>query len=100
LAGNAQFTIKGRLGVDPATIYELRVLKVSKDHREILIAQAHGSVLGASSTSKLEDGVLPVRFEEYGDNSYRIIPEKPLAQGEYALSVRGNVMDLYCFGVN
>ena len=100
LTGNAQFVVKGRLAVDPTTVYELRLLKVAKDHREILMTQAHGTILGASSTSKFDEGVLPVRFEEYRANSYRITPEQPLAQGEYALSVRGNVMDLYCFGVN
>jgi len=100
LPGSAQFVVKGRSAVDPATVYELRLLKVSKDHREIMMTQAHGTIVGGSATSTIDDGVLPVRFEEYGTNSYRITPERPLPPGEYALALRGNVTDLFCFGVD
>ena len=57
-------------------------------------------MLGGSATSKLSDGALPIRFEEYGGTSYRITPEQPFAPGEYALLLRGVVNDLYCFGVD
>jgi len=33
-------------------------------------------------------------------NSYRIVPEHPLAPGEYALAFRGMVTEIYCFGVD
>jgi hypothetical protein len=82
------------------SLYELRLLKVSKDHREILMTLAHGTVVGGTATSKLDEGSLAIRFEEYGANSYRITPEQPLAPGEYALALRGVVTELYCFGVD
>lgn len=77
----------------------MRALKGSKGRREFM-NQGHFSVLGGSSTSNLDEGAVHIRFEEYGDNSYRITPDKPLPPGEYALSVRGAVTDLYCFGVD
>jgi hypothetical protein len=100
LPARAQFVVRGRSALDPSSRYELRLLKSSKDHREILMTQGHGTMLGGSATSKLSDGALPIRFEEYGGNSYRITPEQPLAPGEYALLLRGVVNDLYCFGVD
>ena len=70
------------------------------DHREFVMTQAHGSILGGSATSNPEEGAVAIRFEEYGANSYRITPDKPLAPGEYALAARGLVSELYCFGVD
>jgi len=86
--------------MDPASRFELRLLKASKSHREILMTQGHGTLLGGSATSKLDEGALPVRFEEYGADSYRITPMHPLAAGEYALGSPGFVTQLFCFGVN
>jgi hypothetical protein len=100
LPANMQFVVKGRSAVDPSSLYELRSLKIKKDHREILMTQAHGTLIGGSATSTLDEGVLLVRFAKYGDNSYRITLDKPLPPGEYALALRGNIMDLYCFGVD
>ena len=97
---SAQFIVRGRSPVDPVSRYELRVLKSSKDHREILITQGHGSVFGGGATSSMDEGVLPIRFEEYGVNSYRVTPDRPLAPGEYALGIRGMGTELYCFGVD
>jgi hypothetical protein len=96
----SKFVVRGRSSLDPASLYELRVLKFTKDHREILMSQAHGTVFGASSTSNLSDGAVSIRFEEYGVSSYRISTQQPLPPGEYALAIRGVVSDLYCFGVD
>jgi len=96
----AQLVVRGRSSVDLSFRYELRLLKTSKDHREMMMTQGHGTVLGGSATSKLDEGALPIRFEEYSENSYRITPQQPLARGEYALQLRGVVTDLYCFGVD
>jgi hypothetical protein len=96
----SKFVVLGRSSLDPASLYELRVLKFTKDHREILMSQAHGTVFGASSTSNLSDGAIPIRFEEYGTSSYRISTQQPLPPGEYALAIRGAFTDLYCFGVD
>jgi hypothetical protein len=100
LPGNAQFVIRGRSLVDPLSLYELRALKVSKDHREILMTQGHGTIVGGTATSKLDEGEVPIRFDEYGASSYRITPLQPLPRGEYALALRGSVTELYCFGVD
>jgi hypothetical protein len=100
LPASSQFVVRGRLALDPASLYELRLLKTSKNHREVMMTQGHGTIFGGSATSNLDEGALPIRFEEYGENSYRITPEYPLARGEYALLLRGVVTDLYCFGVD
>jgi|SRR5579862_3911306 len=100
LTADAKFVVKGRAPIDPASRFELRLLKASKDHREILMTQGHGTLLGGSATSKLDEGALPVRFEDYGADSYRITPAQPLAPGEYALGTPGFVTQLFCFGVD
>jgi hypothetical protein len=95
----AHFIVRGRSPLDPASRYELRLLKASKDHREFMMTQGHGSVFGGGATSSVDEGALSIRFEEYGTNSYRITPEHPLPPGEYALAMRGMVSELYCFGL-
>ncbi len=100
LAGTAQFIVRGRAPIDPLSRFELRALKASKDHRDFVMTQGHGSVFGASATSNPEEGAVAIRFEEYGASSYRITPVQPLAPGEYALAMRGLVSELYCFGVD
>jgi hypothetical protein len=98
LPASAQFVVRGRVNVNPATIYELRLLKGSKSHREFVLSQAHGSIVGGAVNP--EEGAIPIRFAEYGSSSFRIIPQQPLAPGEYALVVRGRYSQLYCFGVD
>jgi hypothetical protein len=100
LPANARFVVKGRASIDPASRFELRLLKASKTHREILMTQAHGTLLGGSATSKLDEGAVSVHFEEYGADSYRITPVQPLAPGEYAFGTPGYVTQLFCFGVD
>jgi len=110
MPANAQFIVRGRSPVDPMSLYQLRVLKSSKDRREIVITQGHGTVFGGSATSSMDEGAIPIRFEEYGSNSYRITSVQPLPPGEYALATRGLVSikarvqlgrsELYCFGVD
>ena len=100
IAAAAQFVVRGRASIDPLSRFELRALKGSKDHREFVMSQGHGTILGGSATSNPEEGAVAIRFEEYGANSYRMTPDKPLAPGEYALAMRGLVSELYCFGVD
>jgi hypothetical protein len=99
-AVTAQFVVRGRAPIDPSTRFELRKLKGSKDHREFVMAQNYGTLLGHSGTSNPERDDVAIRFEEYGANSYRITPVTPLDHGEYALAVRGSISELYCFGVD
>jgi hypothetical protein len=98
LPASAQFVVRGRVNVNPATVYELRLLKGSESHREFVMSQAHGSIVGGAVNP--EEGAIAIRFEEYGTSSFRIIPEQPLAPGEYALMVRGRYSQLFCFGVD
>jgi hypothetical protein len=99
VAAIAQFVVRGRAPIDPLSRFELRALKGSKDHREFVMTQGHGSILGGSATSNPDEGAVAIRFEEYGGSSYRITPDRALAPGEYALTARGFVSELYCFGV-
>ena len=78
LPASAQFAVRGRANVNPATLYELRLLKGSKSHREFVMSQAHGSIVGGAVNP--EEGAIPIRFEQYGTSSFRIIPEQPLAR--------------------
>jgi hypothetical protein len=98
LPATAQFIVRGRTVIDPVSRFELRALKGSKDHREFVMTQGHGSILGGSATSNPSEGAVPIRFEEYGANSYRITPEGPLEPGEYALALRGFVSNFTALG--
>lgn len=100
LPGIAQFIVRGHDHIDPASLYELRPLEASKDHREFVMTQGHGSIFTGAKMSNLDQHAVPVRFEQYGSSSYRMIPEHPLPPGEYALAVRGRFSELYCFGVD
>lgn len=104
VAANQQFVVRGRAPIDPLSRFELRALKGSKDHREFVMVQGHGTafVFTASGTATANpvEGAVSIRFEEYGSNSYRITPDHPLPPGEYALAVRGPTTELYCFGVD
>jgi len=97
--GSTTFIVRGRSPMDPETHYELHELKASKHRREFMMTRAHGTLLGGQATSALEEGDIPIRFENDGADSYRITSASPLKPGEYALSLRG-LTDLYCFGVN
>jgi hypothetical protein len=100
MPATAQFIVRGRSPLDPLSRFQLRLLKSSRDRREIMITQGHGSIFGGGATSSMDEGAIPIRFEEYGANSYRITPERPLPPGEYGLVLRGMASDLYCFGVD
>ena len=98
LASNAEFVVKGRSMTDPQTRYSLKLLKVSRDHRQYTVIQGH-AVVFSGSTSTDEESV-PIRFEDYGATSYRIVPQRPLEPGEYAFALKGASSDIYCFGVD
>jgi hypothetical protein len=100
VADTAWFVVRGRAPIDPSSRFELRKLNSSKDQREFVMSQSYGTVLGHSGASDPEKDDVAIRFEEYGANSYRITPVKPLNPGEYALAVRGYISELYCFGVD
>jgi len=85
---------------DPNTLYVLRTLKKKGDKRELIMLESHGPLALGGTTSNLGEGVLPVAFEKFGEHSLRVVSEKPLLPGEYALSRRAGMMDLFCFGID
>jgi hypothetical protein len=95
-----QIIVRGHDHIDPASLYEFRRLEASKDHREFVTTQGHGSIFTGAKMTNLDQQALQVRLEQYGSSSYRIIPEQPLPPGEYTLAVRGRFSELYCFGVD
>ena len=86
--------------VDPATMYVLRVLKKKGDSRELVMTESHGPLALGGTTSNLAEGVLPVNFEKFGEHSLKIVSQNPIPPGEYALSHRSGMMDIFCFGVD
>lgn len=86
--------------VDPDTLYVLRALKASGSKRELVIVESHGALGLAGTDANLAGGVIAVRFERLGESSLKITPDRPLPPGEYALSRRSALTDLFCFGVD
>lgn len=86
--------------VDPNTLYSLRTLTKNGDKRELVMTESHGPLGLGGATSNLAEGVLPVTFEKFGEHSQKIVPEKFLPPGEYTLSRRAGMIDLFCFGVD
>ena len=70
-------------GIDPNTFYALRLLHNKKDKREIIFMMGHATPIGASTSSDLASGVLPVEFSKYGKSSYKVTTPA-LKPGEWA----------------
>jgi hypothetical protein len=85
---------------DPNMLYVLRTLTKKGDKRELVMTESHGPLGLGGATANLAEGVLPVTFEKFGEHSLKIVSEKPLPPGEYALSHRAGMMDLFCFGID
>lgn len=86
--------------IDPTTLYVLRILRGKGDKRELVMTESHGPLGLGGATSNLAEGVRPVTFERFGEHSLKIMSEEPLPPGEYALSRRFGMTDLFCFGVD
>jgi hypothetical protein len=103
VTGDGAFIVRSAMAamaVDPNSIYVLRVLAKRGSKRELVMVESHGPLALGGTDSRLAEGVVPVHFERYGDNSLRITSEKPLPAGEYALSKRAGLVDVFCFGVD
>lgn len=89
-SGEQQFVVRSfaaaASSLDPNTLYVLRTLKKKGDKRELVMTESHGPLGLGGATSNLAEGVLPVTFEKFGEHSLKIVSEKPLPPGEYALS--------------
>jgi hypothetical protein len=86
--------------VDPNTIYVLRALKAGGSKRELVMLQSHGPMGMGGADANMAEGVIAVHFEKYGANSLKMAADQPLPPGEYAVSVRQAMVDVFCFGVD
>jgi hypothetical protein len=84
-------------GIDPESLVSLEVLKVSKDHREVVAARA-GS-LGLSSKSTSGEFTRPLNFSKYGQQSVKLSSAEPLAPGEYVITTRRE-RSAFLFGID
>jgi hypothetical protein len=85
--------------IDPDTLYVLRVLREGSHKRELVMTESHGPLALGGTTSNLAEGIVPVTFEKIGQYSLKISPGA-LPPGEYALSKRFGMADLFCFGID
>lgn len=97
-----EFVVRSPLAtssVDFNSFYVLRSLTSKGKKRELVIARSHAYVGVAGGVSNLAEGELPVTITKYGTHSLKITPAKPLAPGEYALSMRAAFQNLFCFEI-
>ena len=96
----AHFFVKLAIGdQDPATIIHLRKLVAGKDDRRIPYMTIRGSLVPFSGMKheRPPDDSIPFTVQKYGAGSLEVIPNVPLAPGEYAF-VTANPAQ--CFGVD
>jgi hypothetical protein len=96
-----QFVVRSMLAassIDFNTIYCLRQLDQKKKSRQLIIMSGHASPIGASTSTNLAQGVLPVEFARYGTSSLKLTIGS-LPPGEYAVS-RVYAQVVFCFGVD
>lgn len=93
-----QFVVRlNATGIDPDTLVNLDVLKVSKDHREVVIAKAGSLGLNAKSTSG--ESQRPLNFSKYGEQSLKLSPAEPLGPGEYVITTKLG-QSAFLFGID
>jgi hypothetical protein len=93
-----QFVVRlNATGIDPDTLVNLDVLKVSKDHREVVIAKA-GS-MGMNSKSTSGESERPLNFSKYGEQSLKLSPAEPLGPGEYVITTKLG-QSAFLFGID
>jgi len=96
-----EFVVRSELAwsdFDPNARYSLRHLDAKKKQREVVIMTGRFGPLGSSTQTTVAQGVLPVEFSKYGNNSFKL-RAGPLPPGEYAVScIRRQTA--FCFGVD
>ena len=97
---DVQFIVSLPQRTDPHTI-QFFVLRQRKDRRELVEQESNRpSPLGfGQSHNVIDRSEVPIEIQKYGESSYRLIPSKPLAQGEYAFSFSTNNV-AYAFGID
>jgi hypothetical protein len=84
-------------GIEPDTLIELNVLKVSKDQREIIMEKV--GAMGMSSKSSNGETLRTLNFAKYGEQSLKISPAAPLEPGEYVITTMGGQSG-FLFGID
>jgi hypothetical protein len=86
---------------DPTTIIKLLKLEPAKKARTLSLATASANMIpfsGHKSDTARNDG-LPIHVQRFGKDSFEIVPDQPLAPGEYGFS-SGTTTSMQCFGVD
>jgi hypothetical protein len=84
-------------GIDPETLVNLNVLKVTKGRREVVIAKAGSMGMNARSTSG--ESLRSLNFSKYGENSLKLSPATPLEPGEYVITTKFG-QSAFLFGID
>ena len=87
---NYIIVVKPLAEIDPSTMIQLKKMTVKKKNRQALMAQMQGFKV---TTSKDD---IPYNLKKLGNDVYQIIPESPLAPGEYMFMVGATA---YSFGI-
>jgi hypothetical protein len=95
-----QFVVRLQVpaGIEPDSLVNLDVLKVSKNERAIITAKVGAMGLGGAKSQKGETS-RPLNFSKYGEESLKISPAQPLEAGEYVITTR-LVAGSFLFGVD
>ena len=97
--GTLEFVVRTQAQIDRDAMPHLRKLDSTKKTREMVIATAHATPFGVSSSATLNDGALPVTFKRYGNSSVKMsVAELP--PGEYAIQAAPYPQAVFCFGVD
>jgi hypothetical protein len=95
--GTLEFVVRMPAQMDPDGMYHLRKLDCKKKTREMVLATARATPLGASSAAQIDDA-LPVTFTRYGTSSVKMTVTG-LPPGEYAIQP-ASLQAVFCFGVD
>lgn len=85
-------------GIEPDSLVNLDVLKVSKSERAIVTIKVGAMGLGGAKSRKGET-LRPLNFSKYGENSLKFSPAQPLEPGEYVITSRGG-QGAFLFGID
>ncbi len=99
-AGQAiQFVVRlNAPGVEPDSLVNLDVLKVTKNERAIVTVKVKPMGWGGAKSRKGED-LRPLNFSKYGEQSLKVSPAEPLGPGEYVITTRGG-NGAFLFGID
>ena len=85
-------------GIEPDSLVNLDVLKVSKNERAIITVKVGPMGLGGAKSRKGET-LRPLNFSKYGEQSLKLAPAEPLEPGEYLITSIGG-RGAFLFGID